>query len=360
MKIGVLNSGGDCPGLNAVIHGVVGAAHQLGWEVLGFYDGFEGLLPDGGDYIALTPDITHGVSRQGGTLLGTTNKGHFGAKIGEGNVAKVPQSIMDKAHATVKKLGLGGLVIIGGDGTLTTALQMSEEGFSVVGVPKTIDNDLEATSMTFGFDSAVSCVVDSLDRLATTAQSHKRLMVVEVMGRHAGWIALWGGMGGGADVILIPEIACDLERVAHFLNQREKEGKRSSLIVVAEGVRLDHGNLVVKGGSGASEVCLGGAGEYVAQQLAKLTGKDTRTCVLGHLQRGGAPTALDRVLSFRFGVQAVKLIEQGLFGRMVSYHSSEVGSVPIAQAVNALRLVNPQGDIVQAARALGICLGDIA
>ncbi|MCP5536160.1 MAG: 6-phosphofructokinase [Akkermansiaceae bacterium] len=358
MKIGVLNSGGDCPGLNAVINGVVGAADKLGWEVLGFRDGFEGLLPDGCDYMTLTPDDTSVVAGLGGTILGTTNKGNFAAKVGVGDVAKIPAEIMDKARDNVNKLGLAGLVIIGGDGSLTTALQMSEEGFDVVGVPKTIDNDLQATSMTFGFDSAVSSVVDALDRLHTTAQSHKRVMVLEVMGRHAGWIALWGAIGGGANAVLIPEIDARVEKVAQFIIEREKKGKRSSLVVVAEGAKILNGGIVTRCEGEASEVSLGGAGEMVAKELYRLTGKDTRACTLGHLQRGGSPTALDRVLSARFGVKAVKLIAERRFGCMVSYKSGEVSSVPIADAVNQLRLVDPDGEVVQTARALGICLGD--
>lgn len=358
MKIGVLNSGGDCPGLNAVINGVVGAADKLGWEVLGFRDGFEGLLPEDGDYMVLTPDDTIGISRMGGTILGTTNKGNFAAKVGEGNVAKIPEKIMAQARGTVERLGLGGLVVIGGDGSLTTALQMSEEGFNIVGVPKTIDNDLQATSMTFGFDSAVASVVDALDRLQTTAQSHKRVMVLEVMGRHAGWIALWGAIGGGAHAVLLPEIDPDLGKLSDFIMKRESEGKRSSLVVVAEGTKLKGGELITRCEGEASEVSLGGVGEIVAKELAQRTGKDVRACTLGHLQRGGSPTALDRILSARFGVKAVKLIEEERFGRMVSYGSSEVRSVPIAEAVHQLRLVQPDGEVVETARALGICLGD--
>lgn len=358
MRIGVLNSGGDCPGLNAVINGVVCAASKLGWEVLGFRDGYEGLLPDGGDYMILTPDDTIGIARLGGTILGTTNKGNFAAKIGEGNVAKIPENIMSTARNNMKKLGVEALVIIGGDGSLTTALQMNQEGFNVVGVPKTIDNDLQATAMTFGFDSAVSSVVDALDRLQTTAQSHKRVMVLEVMGRHAGWIALWGGLAGGAHTILLPEVDFDLNKVADFLKKREAEGKRSSLVVVAEGAKLSGGELVIRGEGAASEVSLGGVGDIVAQQLEELTGKDTRACTLGHLQRGGSPTALDRILGARFGVKAVNMIKDREFGRMVSYESYQVGSVPIEQAVHQLRLVDPNGEMVDAARALGVCFGD--
>lgn len=358
MKIGVLNSGGDCPGLNSVISGVVGAADKLGWEVYGFIDGFEGLLPKGGDYIKLTPDDTIGIGKLGGTILGTTNKGNFAAKIGTGDVAKVPEEIMSAARDNLKALGVEALIVIGGDGSLTTALQMSEEGFNVIGVPKTIDNDLQATAMTFGFDSAVTTVVDALDRLQTTGQSHKRVMVLEVMGRHAGWIALWGGIGGGAQVILLPEIEFDLDKVADFIKKRESEGKRSTLVVVAEGASLKGGKLVTTGNKNASEVALGGIGKIVSDQIETLTGKDTRCCVLGHLQRGGSPTAIDRILGARFGVKAVKMIKAGEYGRMVSYQAYHVGSVPIADAVHQLRKVDPSGEMVDTARALGICLGN--
>lgn len=358
MRIGVLNSGGDCPGLNAVIDGVVGAASKLGWEVLGFRDGYEGLLPKGGDFTLLTPDDTIGIARLGGTILGTTNKGHFAAKVGEGDVAKIPEEIMSTARENMKELGVEALVIIGGDGSLTTALQMNQEGFNVVGVPKTIDNDLQATALTFGFDSAVSTVVDALDRLQTTAQSHKRVMVLEVMGRHAGWIALWGGIAGGAHAILLPEMDFSLDNVADFINQREAEGKRSSLVVVAEGATLSGGELVIRGEGAASEVSLGGVGDIVARHIAEMTGKDTRSCTLGHLQRGGSPTALDRVLGAQFGVKAVNMIKDEEFGRMVSYQGYEVDSVPIEEAVHQLRLVNPEGQMVNTARALGICMGD--
>ena len=358
MRIGVLNSGGDCPGLNAVINGVVGAADKLGWEVLGFRDGFEGLLPEGGDYMTLTPDDTIGIARMGGTILGTTNKGHFAAKVGEGNVAKIPEDVMSTARKNMKKLGVEALVVIGGDGSLTTALQMNQEGFNIVGVPKTIDNDLQATAMTFGFDSAVSSVVDALDRLQTTGQSHKRVMVLEVMGRHAGWIALWGGIAGCAHVILLPEVDFDLNKVAAFLKKRETQGKRSSLVVVAEGAKLQGGELVIRGEGAASEVSLGGVGDIVAKQLEAMTGKDVRSTTLGHLQRGGSPTSLDRILGARFGVKAVDLIEKGTFGHMVSYDAYKVGSVPIEEAVHQLRLVDPEGEMVDTARALGICFGD--
>jgi phosphofructokinase-like protein len=357
MRIGILNSGGDCPGLNAVIHGVVGAASQLGWEVIGFKDGFEGLLPPG-DYKVLRPQDTLGILKLGGTILGTTNKGHFAAKVGKGDIAEVPADIVSKAKRTMDQLEIRALIIVGGDGSLTTGLQLYREGWPVIGVPKTIDNDLRATAMTFGFDSAVSTVVDGLDRLHTTAESHKRIMVLEVMGRHAGWIALWGGIAGGADVILLPEIPFDTEKVAEFIKSRDSQGHHSTLVVVAEGAHLPDGELATIAANAGGEVRLGGIGDIVAHRLEALTGKETRSCTLGHLQRGGAPTALDRILGTRFGVMAVKLAEEGRFGRMVSYQAYHVDSVPIEEAVNQLRLVEPEGEMVKAAKAVGICLGD--
>lgn len=356
-RIGVLNSGGDCPGLNAVIHGVTCAAAEQGWGVVGFRDGFEGMLREGGDYMELTPAETEGILKLGGTILGTTNKGNFAAKLGAGDVAKVPADIVGRARKTFDELGLTALVTIGGDGSLTTALQLYDEGWPIIGVPKTIDNDLTATAMTFGFDSAVQCVVDSLDRLYTTALSHKRVIVLEVMGRHAGWIALYGGIAGGANAILLPEIPFDMAKVAETINTREKEGNRSSLIVVAEGAKTEEG-LVLKCQNEGAEVRLGGIGDLVAKEIEVRTGKETRSCTLGHLQRGGDPTALDRILGARFGVMAVKLAAKEEFGKMVSYQSYHVGSVDIREAVSQLRLVEPDGEIVGAARALGICFGD--
>lgn len=357
MKIGILNSGGDCPGLNAVIHGVVGAADQLGWEVIGFRDGFEGMLPPG-DYTVLKPKDTIGILKLGGTILGTTNKGHFAAKVGKGDIAEVPAEIVAKAKATMDDLGISALVIVGGDGSLTTGLQLYREGWPIIGVPKTIDNDLSATAFTFGFDSAVSTVVDALDRLHTTGESHKRVMVLEVMGRHAGWIALWGGIAGGSHVVLLPEIPFSFEKITEFINRRDAQGYHSTLVVVAEGAHLPEGDIVTIDANCSGEVRLGGIGEQVAAKLQEMTGKDTRACILGHLQRGGSPTSLDRILGMRFGVMAVKLAQEGKFGRMVSYQSYHVDSVPIEEAVHQLRLVQPESELVLAAKAVGICFGD--
>jgi ATP-dependent phosphofructokinase / diphosphate-dependent phosphofructokinase len=357
MRIGILNSGGDCPGLNAVIHGVVGAADQLGWEVIGFRDGFEGLMPPG-DFTVLKPKDTIGILKLGGTILGTTNKGHFAAKVGKGDIAEVPAEIVAKAKQTMEDLEIRALIVVGGDGSLTTGLQLYREGWPIIGVPKTIDNDLSATAFTFGFDSAVSTVVDALDRLHTTGESHKRVMVLEVMGRHAGWIALWGGIAGGANVVLLPEIPFSFDKISSFINERDAQGHHSTLVVVAEGAHMPDGDIVTIDANCAGEVRLGGIGERVAAKIGQLTGKDTRACTLGHLQRGGAPTALDRILGMRFGVMAVKLASEGAFGRMVSYQSYHVGSVEIEEAVHQLRLVQPDSELVLAAKAVGICLGD--
>ena len=356
MRIGILNSGGDCPGLNAVIHGVVGAASKLGMEVIGFRDGFEGLLPPG-DYVKLDPEDTVGIMKLGGTILGTTNKSHFTARIGTDNLKEIADKVVNLTRETLDALEIGALIVVGGDGSLGTALHLYNAGIPVIGVPKTIDNDLQATAMTFGFDSAVSCVVDALDRLHTTAVSHKRVMVVEVMGRSAGWIALWGGIAGGANIVLIPEIEFSFEKVAECIAEREANGNHSTMIVVAEGASLPDGDLITKNEIGKS-VRFGGIGEVVAERISEMTGKETRACTLGHLQRGGEPTSLDRILGARFGVKAVELANDKQFGRMVSYQSYHVNSVTIKEAVHKVRRVNPTGEVVNTARAIGISMGD--
>jgi ATP-dependent phosphofructokinase / diphosphate-dependent phosphofructokinase len=355
-RIGVLTSGGDCPGLNAVLRGVVLAATKLGWEVLGFRDGFEGLLPPG-DYVTLDRKSTEGIMALGGTIIGTTNRGHFIAKVGAGDRAIVAAEVIGRAKQVLEELHMKALIIVGGDGSMTTALQLQEAGVNCIGVPKTIDNDIEATAMTFGFDSAVAMVMDACDRLHTTATSHKRVMVVEAMGRHAGWIALHGGIAGGADIILIPEIPFDYDKIADAIKKRDAAGNLGTLVVVAEGARPKDGQQI-KRETKAGEFRLGGIGEVVAREIAERTGKETRCCVLGHLQRGGAPTTLDRILGTRFGVKAVQLANEGHFGSMVSYQSYQVRHVPIADAVNRLRLVPPNGEMVQTARDVEISFGD--
>src|SRR5712691_11130984 len=355
-RIGVLTSGGDCPGLNAVLRGVVLAAEKLGWEVVGLRDGFEGLLrPD--THLILDRPSTNGIIALGGTIIGTTNRGHFVAKVGAGERTIVPPEIIEQARTILNDLRVKTLIIIGGDGSMVTAQQLQEAGINCIGVPKTIDNDLEATATTFGFYSAVSAVMDALDRLHTTATSHKRVMVVEVMGRHAGWIALHGGIAGGADIILIPEIPFDYDRIAAAIKKREAAGHLGTLVVVAEGARSKNGQQI-KREAKEGEFKLGGIGDVVAREIAERTGKETRACVLGHLQRGGAPTTLDRILGTRFGVKAVQLANEGHFGSMVSYQNYQVRHVPIADAVNRLRLVPPHGEMVQTARDVDISFGD--
>ena len=355
-RIGVLTSGGDCPGLNAVLRGVVRAATNLNWEVLGIHDGFEGLLTND-NVEKLDLKRTAGIMPLGGTILCTTNRGHFVSKVGAGAKAIVAPEIIARTRETLGQLGIEALIVIGGDGSMTCALQLHEAGIPVVGVPKTIDNDLEATAMTFGFDSAVACVADALDRLHTTATSHKRVMVIEVMGQHAGWIALYGGLAGGADIILIPEIPFDYEKVAEAVKQREVDGCLSTLVVVAEGAHpRETGELYHQTGSG--EYKLGGIGERVAFEVERRAGKETRTCVLGHLQRGGPPTTLDRILGTSFGVHAVELIAEGRLGQMVSYRNYEIGGVPIANAVDRLKVVPAGSPMVLTARAVGIRFGD--
>jgi len=356
-RIGVLTSGGDCPGLNAVLRGVTKAAEKLGWQVIGFQDGFEGLLPPA-QYFILDHFRTAGIMQQGGTILGTTNRGHFGGKVGAGQKARVPAEMIGKARQTLAELGIAGLIVIGGDGSLSSALQLHEAGIPIIGVPKTIDNDLEATSMTFGFFSAVECVTEALDRLHSTAMSHKRIMVLEVMGRNVGWIALYGGVAGGADIILLPEIPFQWEKIADAVRQRDAQGYLSTMIVVAEGASPKDGEKLVYHSSAMGENRLGGIGEMVTRDVAERTGKESRCCVLGHLQRGGAPTTLDRLLATRFGVKAVQLIAEKKFGMMVSYRNDQTKAVPIAEAVHRLRSVDPKDQIVETAREIGICFGD--
>src|SRR5215472_15352947 len=273
-RIGVLTSGGDCPGLNAVLRGVVLAAEKLGWEVVGFRDGFEGLLPPG-NHVILDRKSIDGIMALGGTIIGTTNRGHFVAKTGAGDRTIVPAQVIAGAKKILADLQVNALIIVGGDGSMVTAQQLQEAGINCIGVPKTIDNDLEATAATFGFDSAVDVVVDALDRLHTTATSHRRVIVVEVMGRHAGWIALHGGIAGGADIILIPEIPFDYEKIAGVIKAREAAGYFGTVVVVAEGARPKHGEQVKRDVEGA-EFRLGGIGEIVAREIAIRTGKETR------------------------------------------------------------------------------------
>ena len=364
--IGILTGGGDCPGLNAVIRAAVKSAVRLGYDCVGFLKGYEGLV-DPVAYMPLDLANTANILLQGGTILGSTNKGQFSALVGEGARVQIDPELLAAAGDTVRQLGVSGLICIGGDGSLAIAQQLYEHGIPVVGVPKTIDNDLGCTAFTFGFDSAVACATDALDRLHTTAASHERIMVLEVMGRHAGWIALHAGIAGGGDVILIPEIPWTFDGVCQKVLEREREGKRFTLIVVAEGARLPDGGLVhdgaVTGKAAAAaterrQVKLGGIGEIVANEVASRLKREVRALVLGHLQRGGTPTAFDRVLATQFGAHAVRLVHEGRFGQMVCYRPPDITSVAISQAITTPATVDPAHSAVQAARALGIGFGD--
>ena len=357
-RIGILTGGGDCPGLNTVIRAVVKSASKRGWDTIGFLDGYEGLL-EPLRYQPLDYKEMDALLFVGGTILGTSNKGRFVAKTGHGEAASIPREILAQAKANFQKLNLRALVCVGGDGSLSIAQQLFEHGVPVVGVPKTIDNDLEATVITFGFDSAVACATDALDRLRTTAQSHDRVMVLEVMGRYAGWIAAHSGISGGGDVILIPEIPFSYEAVCSKVMEREREGKHFTLVVVAEGAREQGKDYVTAGTAERNrEARLGGVGAVVAAEIEQRTGKETRVCVLGHLQRGGAPTSFDRLLCTRFGTRAVQLVAEEKYGQMVALQPPDIVAVKLSAAIGRLRTVPPNGDIVQTARALGISFGD--
>ncbi len=357
-RIGVVTGGGDCPGLNAVIRAVAKASANRGWDCIGVLGGYEGLL-EPRQTIPLDYQILSGLLPRGGTILGTANRGRFSAKVGHGENRALPKELLEGVKAGMDSLGLFALVSIGGDGSLSIAQQLFEYGIPVVGVPKTIDNDLEGTLFTFGFDSAVSCATDALDRLHTTAESHNRVMVLEVMGRYAGWIALYAGVAGGADVILIPEIPFSYESVCTKIQERVNLGKNFTIIIVAEGAREKDGGFVTSGAhSKTGEARLGGIGTIVSAEIEKCTGKESRVCVLGHLQRGGSPTTFDRALCSIFGATAVELIAAGEFGKMVAFTGPQVGSIKISDAIGKLKVVRPDGNLVRTARALGICFGD--
>jgi 6-phosphofructokinase 1 len=347
-RIGVLTSGGDAPGLNAVIRAVVKTANHLGYEVLGIEHGYEGLIGEP-HYRILTGADVRGLLPMGGTILHTTNKGHFGGKrvVGSENDPYI------EAYESINKLGLNGLLTIGGEGTQGIALELSRMGAPVIGVPKTIDNDLAGTDRTFGFDTALQVATDAIDRLHTTAASHNRVMVLEVMGRHAGWIALHSGIAGGSDVIIIPEIPFDIQRVADKIMEREQSGSTFSIIVVAEGA-------IPKGGTAfyMAPGRLGGVGNAINEQLNQMTGKDCRCVVLGHLQRGGPPTPYDRILATRFGAAAVNAIQDGISGEMVALRAQDIITVPLEEACGHIKTVRPHSDLVRTARSIGISFGD--
>ena len=362
-RIAITTGGGDAPGLNAVIRAVALAAMDRGWECVGIRDGFDGLLepaqfPHGG-LVPLTKSAVSGITHLGGTILGTTNRGNpqrYPRKNADGTWEETDR--MDELVDRYQAAGFDALVVVGGDGTLGIGDRLARRGLRVVGVPKTIDNDLDRTFMTFGFDSAVSFATDCLDRLHTTATSHRRLMVVEVMGRYAGWIALHSGIAGGANVILIPELPFDLERVAEHIREREREGRKSTIVVVAEGAYPAGGEASVLWKTVGQQAKLGGIGEKLTLELEHRTGKEARCVVLGHLLRGGSPTSFDRLMALRFGAAAVRALEQGQNAVMVALTTSGVQYVPLGEVVNRMKTVPVRSETIETARDLGICFGD--
>jgi 6-phosphofructokinase 1 len=362
-RIAINTGGGDAPGLNAVIRAVVLSAVELGWECLGIRDGYNGLLvperyPDGG-VVRLTRRSVRGITHLGGTILGTTNRGSplaYPVLNDDGQWEERDRS--DELVAKLTDLEVDALIAIGGDGSLAIANALFQKGVHVVGVPKTIDNDLAETVVTFGFDTAVSFAVECVDRLHTTAEAHDRVMVVEVMGRYAGWIALHAGVAGTADAILIPEIPYDIEKVAAKIRERAAAGRDFAIVVVAEGAHAVGGERSVVAKEIGQQERLGGIGQRVADQLAELTGKETRAVVLGHLLRGGSPTTRDRILALRFGSAAVRALAEGCFGCMVALDPPIVRYVPLSSAIRRMKTVPLDCDTMLTARELGISFGD--
>ena len=378
MKIAISTGGGDAPGLNAVIRAVVLSAHARGWDCFGILRGFGSLLEreentpsawNGPErrkvafahgLMPLGPEEVRGITQLGGTILGASNRGNpfrWPAKDPSGASREIDRS--DELIQALKEAKVDVLVVIGGDGSLSIAHDLSGKGLNVVGVPKTIDNDVYGTETTFGFDTAVSTATEAIDKLASTAQSHDRIMVVELMGRYAGWIALHSGISGSAEVILIPEIPFDIEKVSQAIRDREAQGQRYGIVVVAEGAKPVGGSLMIQepGRAGRAER-LGGIGAHVSEAIAERTGKETRLLVLGHLQRGGSPTTFDRLLALRFGAAAVRAISDGAFGSVVVYTPPNVGRMSLAQIVGRSKLVPLDDGVIMTARALGISFGD--
>jgi phosphofructokinase-like protein len=358
-RIGVLTGGGDCPGLNAVIRAVVKTAiGHHGWEVIGIKDGFDGLiLPD--KTVELTFASVRGILPLGGTILGTTNRVNpFDYPVVDEHGNETRADVADQVLGRAEALGLDALIVIGGDGSLHIAQRFHEIGLPLVGVPKTIDNDVGGTDITFGFDTALDVATEAIDRLHTTAESHHRIMLVEVMGRNAGWLALQSGLAGGADVILLPEIPFDVDRIDAKVEERDRQGRLFSIVVVAEGARPEGGEQVFQEQRAALTARrLGGLSYVVAEQLAAVSEKEIRVTVLGHLQRGGSPTSFDRILGTRFGAAAADLIAQGGMGRMVALRGEEIKDLPIAEAIAKLKTVPLDSDLIHAARCMGIRLG---
>jgi phosphofructokinase-like protein len=359
MRIAISTGGGDAPGLNAVIRAAVLSAINRGWEVLGIKRGFAGLLGED-EVVILTKDSVRGIAHLGGTILRTTNRGnpfHYPILKDDGTYEEIDRS--GELIENARQLGIEAIISIGGDGSLAIAKRLCDAGMKIVGVPKTIDNDVSGTITTFGFDTAVNTALEAIDRLHTTAESHDRVIVMEVMGRDAGFIALHAGLAGTADVILIPEIPYDIEKVCEKILARDRAGRHFSIVVVAEGAFPRGGTTTTLGPSLPGQARrVGGVCESVAQEIQQRTGKETRSLVLGHLQRGGMPTGYDRLLATRFGGAAVRAIADEKWGYMVALQSPHIVTIPIEEALRELKRVDPKHDVVQTARETGISFGE--
>src|SRR5690554_1338774 len=358
-RIGILTGGGDCPGLNAVIRAVTRTAIiKYGLEVVGFINGYKGLYE--GDIIKLDMDAVSGILPLGGTILYTSNKTNLFRMPYEINGETIYKDLSDVGVKNIEKAGIDALIIIGGDGTLTSARDFSRKGVNIIGVPKTIDNDLAYTDVSFGFNTAVSVATEALDRLHTTASSHHRIMCLEVMGRYAGWIALEAGLAGGADAILIPEIPFDIDKVARKVEERKEAGKEFSIVIIAEGAKPVSGEMVVRKvvEDSPDPIRLGGIARMVADQLEKIVGMESRATILGHLQRGGTPNSFDRNLSTRYGKFAVDLAMKGEFGHMVTLKGDQMSSVSLEDVIGNLKKVDTEGELVETAKSIGITFGD--
>ncbi|SMO56160.1 6-phosphofructokinase [Fodinibius sediminis] len=358
MKVAINTGGGDAPGLNAAIRAATLAALKRGWEVLGIKNGYGSIYTDE-PFIKLDARAVQGITLQGGTILGTANRGNpFEMPCKKDDGSWGTKDVSDHLVQTFEEHGIDALIAIGGDGSMNIASRLIKKGINIVGVPKTIDNDIYGCDITLGFDTAIDIATEAIDRITTTAESHQRLMVVEVMGRYAGWIALYAGIASSADVVLIPEIPFSYESIVEKIKERESRGRHYTMIVVAEGAKEQDGELVTKGKAVGQEVQLGGIAERVADELSERTGKESRSVVLGHLQRGGSPSTYDRLISLRFGAAAVRCIQERDFNKLVVLQDNKLKRIPITSIANKMKSVSLDSDTVQTARDIGICLGD--
>lgn len=358
MKIAINTGGGDAPGLNAAIRAATLAALKRGWEVYGIKNGYGSIYTDD-PFIKMDEDKVRGITLQGGTILGTANRGNpFEMPYQKDDGSWGTKDVSDHLIETFNDYGIDALVAIGGDGSMNIASRLIQKGLNIVGVPKTIDNDIYGCDVTLGFDTAIDIATGAIDRITTTAESHHRLMVVEVMGRYAGWIALYSGIASSADVVLIPEIPFSYEPIVEKIKEREAKGRHYTMIVVAEGATEKDGEIVTKGKEVGQQVQLGGIAERVANELSERTGKESRSVVLGHLQRGGSPSTYDRLISLRFGAAAIRCIQEHDFNKLVVLQDNQLTRIPITSIEGKMKSVSLESDTMQTARDIGICMGD--